>query len=226
MKTFSQYSNKGQRDLFLEKIHGRRDEILTSQDCAFLNICEASLSRLWQQAQRSSFAILTAYRSNNSKVQNVSLNRDLRSELNNYKMGPHALIGHWQECSITDKNGDPIDYNQCPKNKLVDVVERSYFVTKPSDISDDNFRKIIFDLGKKYHQDGVVLKTEKEFGVFNPRNGQSLVSFGKGVTLNRLAQAFSQHIKKQNVPFVFEGVEKPDGLSIVLEAARKNGFYW
>jgi hypothetical protein len=29
------------------------------------------------------------------------------------------------------------------------------------------------------------------------------------LTLNKIAQAYSQHIKKQNIPFVFEGMEIP-----------------
>lgn len=228
VKSFKKYSidrlNK------LELLESVRDEITTGKDVAFKEICEASLSRLWSRSQGGTFAILTAYRGGNTKDQNVSLNRKLRGDLNSKKLGPHSIIGHWQECSLTDAEGNPVDYNKCPRNKLVSVVERSYFVTntETSGLSDKQFSQLIFALGKAYQQDGVVLKVSSLglYGVYNPRNGQALVNFSSGIGMNRVAQAYSQHIKKQNVPFVFEGVEKPTGGAIVLSGVRKDGFYW
>jgi len=226
MKTFFECVKEINRDILLQDLFEIRDENTTGGDVAFHELDEASLSRLWQHVQNRSFAILTAYRNKNTKEQNVQLNRSLRGELNSRELGPHSLIGHWRECSVTDKNGDPIKYSACPPDKLVDVVERSYFVVKPSNMTDEQFRKIIFTLGGKYKQDGVVLKIENDFGVFSPRNGQKIVPLNKGAALNQVAQAYSQHVKKQNVPFIFEGIEKPDGLSYVKEAARKQGFHW
>jgi hypothetical protein len=229
---------KSFKELFEQKIKEResklslfeslRDENITKGDLFCKNICEASLSRLWTRAQNQSFAIITAYRGEYSKEQNVQRNRSLRGELNSKKMGPHSLIGHWQECSLKDSKGQPVDYDKCPRDKLVSVVERSYFVTPPMQMSDEEFRKIILELGRKYNQDGVVLKADslKMYGVYNPRNGAEFVRFSKGVGMNRIAQAYSKHVKKQNVPFIFEGVEVPQGLSLTKSAFRDNGFYW
>jgi len=226
MKTFKQLLEE--REKKLDLFESIRDEIITNEDTAFREICEASLSRLWSRAQQGDFAILSAYRGDNTKQENVRLNRSLRGDLNSRKMGPHSLIGHWQECSLTDDKGNPVEYNKCPRNKLVSVVERSYFVTPFSGMSPEDFRKIILDLGKKYKQDGVILKIDdlNMFGVYNPRTGRAEVTFSKGVGLNQVAQGYSRHVKKQNVPFVFEGVETPNAPAAALNAFRKDGFYW
>lgn len=216
------------REQRLESLFKVRDENITGVDIAFHYISEASLSRLWTKARTHDFAILTAYRAGNDKQRNVALNRDLRHELNSHRLGPIPVIGHWQECQLMDRNGEPLDWKQCPKDKLVDVVERSYFTARSESITPDVFATIIFNLGTKYKQDGVVIKVDSLglHGVYNPRNRSELVKFSKGIGMNQVAQAYSRHVKKTNVPFVFEGIEVPSSTSYGLKALREEGFYW
>ena len=176
-------------------------------------ISEAGLSRLLSKYNNSkgTFAIITAYRNEENgkrltKNDKIALNRKLRSELNSLKMGVYQLVGHWRECSDPD-----IDYNECPKNMLVDVIERSYFVPKSASLTDDEFELIILKLTKKYNQDASLLY----------RDGVSYLLYktgkkepkGSDLSLNKLSQAYSQYVKKMNVPFVFEGIEQPSSIS-------------
>jgi hypothetical protein len=102
-------------------------------------ISEAGLSRMLSQVKSDQdFAILTAYRGNYTKEQNIARNRDLRSELNRKKMGPYQLVGHWQECQDSS-----YDYKNCPKNLLKDVIERSYMVVKPKDMEVEEFQPTV-----------------------------------------------------------------------------------
>jgi hypothetical protein len=55
-------------------------------------ISEDSLSRTLSAIKDKEFAILTAYRGNFTKKENILRNRILRSELNNRKMGVHQLV--------------------------------------------------------------------------------------------------------------------------------------
>ena len=166
-------------------------------------ISEAGLSRMLSQVKSDQdFAILTAYRGNYTKEQNIARNRDLRSELNKKKMGPYQLVGHWQECQ------DPsYDYKNCPKNLLKDVIERSYMVVKPKDMEVEEFQKFIISMLQKFEQDGAVYRTGNDINILE-KNGNTF-KIGSGMSLGKIAQGYSQHVKKTNVPFTFEGVEVP-----------------
>jgi hypothetical protein len=179
-------------------------------------ISEAGLSRLIRKYEsEEDFAIITAYRGNKTKKENIRRNRQLRGELNSKKLGPYQLVGHWQECELED-----VPYESCPKDKLKDVVERSYFVPKREDMSDEKFESLIASLCKKFQQDGAVLGQKGNVQVIEP-NGNKF-KIGSDVSLGKLAQGYSQHVKKMNVPFTFEGVEVP-GSSIGNRVMRQHG---
>ena len=165
-------------------------------------ISEDSLSRTLSVMQDKDFAILTAYRSNFSKVENIVRNRKLRTILNNHKMGVHQLVGHWQEAPVGK------DYTECEPNELTDVVERSYLVSKPESMSVKEFEQLILDLltidGET--QDAAIIKNEN--GIFLLYNNGVKEQIGSECTLGKINQAYSQHIKN-NMPFVFEGIEIP-----------------
>jgi hypothetical protein len=165
-------------------------------------ISEASLTRLLNHYKDGSFAIITAYRADMSKQKKIQMNRKLRGMLNNLKLGPHQLVGHWRECSLED-----VSYEECPKDKLVDVIERSYFVPKSKDMSDEEFEGVIHDLVRKFKQDAAILYVDGTAYIL-PKTG-SKIKIGTKISLNKIAQGYSQHIKKMNVPFTFEGVEQP-----------------
>ena len=215
MKTFKQY--------LTEKKSYLRDEDITKGDVYFNQISEASLSRVWEKLNNVDFAIITAYRKAFSKEENVKRNRELRSELNVKKLGSYPLVGHWRECELTD-----VPWDKCPVDKLHDVIERSYLVPRNKDVSVDEFKKLIFDLGKKYEQDGVVVKIDsmKMFGIYGSKDETEFVKFEKGVALNKMSQAYSQYVKKMDIPIIFEGIEYPDCTSFAKAAYRKMGFLW
>jgi len=160
-------------------------------------LTEAGLSRVLDKIKTKDFAIITAFRGEFDKKTNIKRNRKLRGTFNTKKMGVYQLIGHWQECQ-----NDTIEYRDCPKEQLVDVVERSYLVVKPNEMGQDEFITLITKLTNEYKQDGSIMSLN---GVVNivDKNG-SLTKIGSKVTLNKISQAYSQYIKKQNIPFVFE----------------------
>jgi DNA-directed RNA polymerase subunit H (RpoH/RPB5) len=173
---------------------------------SMISFCEASLSRMLMHANQP-FGIVTAYRkfdadgSLRTKEENIISNRNLRAVLNAHNMGVHQLIGHWQECK-----DQTIPYDQCPPEMKTDVVERSYFVPKPEMMSLEEFESLLMKLGKEYSQDGIILN-DGEVTRIGVVDGED-IPIGRKITLNKIAQAYSQHILKQNVPFVFEGFQQ------------------
>jgi len=168
-------------------------------------LTEAGLSRVISGLKSDSFAILTAYRFGNKSSDNVQLNRKLRGFLNSKKMGVYQLVGHWRECQI-----DNIDYDDCPENKLVDVIERSYLVVKPSTMIQNYFNDIILDLVKEYKQDAAILSIYDDIFVLKSDGG--MIRIGSKVSLNKIGQAYSQFVKKMDIPLVFEA-EVPSSIS-------------
>ena len=168
-----------------------------------ITYCESSLTRMLSLSSMP-WVIITAYRKLNadgskiSKEENINRNLELRSKLNSMKMGVHQLIGHWRECKDSS-----IPYQDCPDNNKVDVVERSYFVPMPKEMDVDKFKEILLSLGEKYEQDAIIFSDGKDINLMYPSGGKD--SIGQKIGLNQIGQAYSQHILKQNVPFVFEG---------------------
>jgi hypothetical protein len=171
-------------------------------------ISESSLSRIVDKIKlnKNDFAVISAYRKKYTKEENINRNRNLRYEFNKRQMGIYPLVGHWRECQI-----DGIEYKDCPENKLVDVIERSYLVIRPKELSLDDFKSLIQQLVKQFEQDCAILSVDGNIGTINALGNVDF--FGSEVTLNKIAQAYSQYVKKMNVPFVFEGVEVPGSIS-------------
>ncbi len=161
--------------------------------CSNYNIIsEASLNRLLQHVNDNEkvWAIITAHRAGLPKEENILRNRALRGQLNSRKMGVYQLIGHWK-----------------------DTIERSYFTIKPDELSETEFIEFIKSL---MTIDGLV----QEAVLIGHGTRVQLMDFdgeielvGNKITLNKMGQAYSRHIKKQNSPFVFEGMEIPGSIS-------------
>lgn len=192
-------------------------------------ISEDSLKRTLSQMRDRSFAILTAYRAKFSKRENIVRNRQLRAALDSHRMGVHSLVGHWREAP------DGADYSSTPENHLVDAVERSYCVVKPDGMSDREFFSIVAPLATVggETQDAVIFRlVEKspKIQLYFPaadsfkslETGNS--SIGDHVTLGKICQAYSQHVKGGQ-PFVFEGEEIP-ATNMGKIAAKKAGYRW
>ena len=171
-------------------------------------ITEAGLSRIIQKVKvdQEDFIIITAYRGEFDKKENIARNRDLRHWFNRQEMGVYQLVGHWRECSIEN-----VPYDQCPADKLVDVVERSYLAVRPDTMSAKEFFGKCKFLTKKWKQDGSVIRIQELFGneIQILENSGGTFGIGSGISLGKISQAYSQHVKKLNTPFVFEGVEVP-----------------
>ena len=104
-----------------------------------------------------------------------------------------------------------VEYEDCPTDKLVDVIERSYLAVRPDDMKPKDFFQKMKYLTSLYKQDGSVIKIKELFGdeVQIVSGSGSTFGIGKNLALGKIAQAYSQHVKKLEVPFVFEGVEVP-----------------
>lgn len=178
-------------------------------------IIEGSFNRLLSQMKEKDFAIITAYRQEDAngkpytKEENIKRNRKLRGILNDNKMGVHQLVGHWRE----NPNGG--DYKDADENVLIDAVERSYFVAKPDSMPFDEFEEIISNCltvdGET--QDSAIICKDGDINLLY--NNGELEKIGDKITLNKINQAYSQYVKKLDIPFVFEGVERPrSGMSL------------
>ena len=171
-------------------------------------ITEAGLARIIQKVKvdQEDFIIITAYRGEFDKKENIARNRDLRHWFNRQEMGVYQLVGHWRECSIEN-----VPYDQCPADKLVDAVERSYLAVRPNTMSAKEFFGKCKFLTKKWKQDGSLIRIQELFGdeIQFLENSGDTSGIGSGISLGKISQAYSQHVKKLNTPFVFEGVEVP-----------------
>jgi len=158
-----------------------------------IKLYESSMNRVLSHVKKEnidSWGIITAFRGGNSKSANMKLNKQLASDLRANDLGFFKLDGHWQECS-----DNTIEYDDCPKDQLSDVAEKSLFIPKI------NF-KLLAKLTKKYNQDSSVYsgKEVKDNIVLIYRNGKIQV-IGKDATPNKISQAYS---KLRGRPFVFE----------------------
>ena len=187
-------------------------------------ITEAGLAKVIKQVKTDNkdFIIITSYRAEFSKRENIARNRQLRHWFNRQEMGVYQLVGHWRECSIKG-----VSYEKCPKDKLVDVIERSYLAIRPDDMESKDFFNKAKYLTRYWKQDGSVIRIQEMFGkeVRILEKDGSTFSVGTSTTLGKIAQAYSQHVKKLQVPFVFEGVEIPATNIGKQIAAKKNFIY-
>ncbi len=142
-------------------------------------ILEGSFNRLLQQMDSTDFAIISAYRKEKTKKENILRNRKLRGILNDKKMGVHQLVGHWQEAPEGGNHKD------AKKSVLTDIVERSYFIARPADMSYSEFRHI---MGQAYSH--YVKKSDRPFvfeGVESPSSISGMRMFAdNGVEYPRI----------------------------------------
>lgn len=161
-------------------------------------IHEASLGRFMQHAERATevgFAILTNWRQEFSKKENLADFKELKTTLRGRGLGFNVLNGHWQECQ------DPtVAYDDCPKEELVDAIEPSLFVTGID-------LELAKRLGNQYEQDAIVFAGPETKGQVTLlfRDG-SQVELGEFSPMS-IGQAYSE--LKGGRSFRFEYLEWP-----------------
>ena len=183
-------------------------------------IIEGTFKRLVDKMQNNDFAILSAYRNSFTKGQNIQRNRQLRAALDSKKMGVYQLVGHWFGAP------DGVSYEDAKQNELTDVIERSYFVARPDTMNYDEFKNLIINL---LTIDGVTqdccIIHQNGGGYYLLYPDGNTEKIGDKITFNKIAQAYSQYVKKMNVPFVFEGVESPSSIGGYRMFSKNNILY-
>jgi len=157
-------------------------------------IKEVSMNRVLAHVNKTSdiesWGIITAFRGNFNKSDNLKRNKMLATDIRNLGLGFIKLEGHWQECQISD-----IPYEKCPNEDLIDAIEVSFFVPE---IKYDDLVK----LTKKYNQDASVYSgnevKDEIYLLFKDGTKQKIAT---KATPGKISQAFS---KLKGKPFMFE----------------------
>lgn len=120
------------------------DKILESFEFDELNLNESSLSRLYSHTQRYSCGMMTAFRGNNTRKENLTLNKKLSAILQS------------KSYSITKVKGAYIE-NMGSKNQK-EVGEDSFFVCNMNVEGDDGgkLERDLIALGAKFDQDSIL----------------------------------------------------------------------
>lgn len=189
------------------------------EDGSRLQVNEDSLVRTLDVIKKSSFAIFTAYRKKFTKKENILRNRKLRAILNAKHMGVHQLVGHYDEVQA---NG-----------KTEHVVERSYLVEKPTNMLDKDFSDLIIQCLNidNETQDCALCrfasKADEGIVLLYPNNTIQKIGTGyRFLKKNDIAQIYSQHVKKMNTLFVFEGEHIPEGCISSVLGYKHKGYAW
>lgn len=150
---------------------------------------EASLSRVWQHAESDRpIALLTAFRGEFDREQNVRRNKELAATIRKLGYGYFFVDGYWIENQGTAEE--------------VHVSEDSIFVIAPEG-SDEKFRNQMVQLGAKYNQDGVLIK-DKEGAKVYQKDGSVMFDVGT-LKPGKAGEIYTRlrNNKKSNT-FVFE----------------------
>ena len=203
------------KEISCETIPGK---VFRFENCKNNNlISEDSLNRTLSVINNKTFAIVSAYRQDFKKEENIIRNRKLRSILNSKQMGVHQLVGHWLEAPKGKA------WDKVPSNELKDVIERSYLVAKPDSMTNKEFTDLIISCLTidNETQDAALIhfvvddtnmpnQDDKYYCIDS--NG-ILFKVGDNLTIGQIGKAYSQHVKKTSLPFKFEGLEIPSSIS-------------
>lgn len=154
-----------------------------------MNINESSLARVWQHTSGDApFAIITAFRGEYTREQNLQRNRSLSADIRNLGYGFFFLDGFWVENKGTDDERH--------------VAEDSLFVIGDEGTDQDFLRQMV-KLAKQNNQDGVLVKTDDGVKVYDKNGGEmfDVGNFAPGAA----GEAYSKlrNNKKSNT-FIFK----------------------
>ena len=151
-------------------------------------LTEASLSRVWQHLESDRpVALLTAFRGEYTREENVQRNKQLAATLRQAGYGYFFVDGYWVENQGTDRE--------------THVAEDSIFAIGTAG-KEEEFRNLIKKLGNHYDQDAVIVKDGN--GIILHTNDGAEINLGSFKPGN-LAQAYTKLRKnKRSNTFVFE----------------------
>lgn len=152
-------------------------------------LTEASLSRVWQHLTSDRpVALLTAFRGEFDREQNVQRNKTLAAQIKQAGYGYFFVDGYWVE-------------NEGTENE-VHVAEDSIFAIGSAD-KETEFKQLAIQLGKKYNQDAVLIKDSTGVKLYD-QVGNSFLDLGE-FKPGKLAQAYTRlRNNKDSNTFVFE----------------------
>jgi hypothetical protein len=114
---------------------------------------ETSLARVWQHAESDRpIAMITAFRNEYPKEENLQRNKDLAARIRKLGLGYFFVDGYWIE-----NQGTPEE---------VHVAEDSIFVIGVAG-NDEEFVTAMVELGARFGQDGVLIKTEAGANIYD-----------------------------------------------------------
>lgn len=177
-------------------------------------ISEAGLAKvLTRESEYADMAFITAFRLEIPLAENRRRNKELQAKIKALGLVACHLIGHWQACQDST-----VAYKDCPENAPHDSIEEVFMLIKRTDVSRADFQAHVLSFVKEYGQECALVKQD-EFYYLHFRDGtqernDDRSRFG-------IAQAYSQHVKKLNVPFVFEGLLVPGCISGYRIASSK-----
>ncbi len=153
---------------------------------------ESSLSRVLHHHSQTGFAILTAWRDEYSNRENRIRNADLLADIRAAGAGAIRLLGSFKE------------------NR-----EESFLVPKPEGVDFDDFSREMYNLGRKYDQDSVLVH-KPGAGTFLYTHGGAVQVGTENVTIGDLEDTYSALRNKPNVKFRFEGAMWPKSMVVAM----------
>lgn len=180
-------------------------------------LSESGLSRILTHINKP-FAIITAFRANYTLDQNRKRNRELEKRFKEIGAGGLKIIGHWREAPEGIWFGH--NFNDIDQNQLIDTTEEAYFVPKPNNIDVATFREWVLKIITEFQQDAAVYSSGNAIFLIDKAN--TLTNIGTGISVGKIAQAYST-IKKKN--FVFEGTMSPSNIYHKM-LLKERGVFW
>ena len=173
-------------------------------------LCESAFKRLVKILENDTYAILGTCPENLSKEQNIIRNRRLREILGLQKMSVYLLVGRWKATLDGDE------------------IERSYAVRKPQNMDYERFKEIIRDcltIDGETQNYGIIHKDDDKWFLYYPNKEKSDSFLGSHIDFNKVAQAYTQWVKRIDKPFVFEFLECPSSNSGRMMFRENNILY-
>lgn len=149
---------------------------------------EATLSRVLSHVKGDKpVVIMTAFRGGNTYKENVKRNKALAQTFRKAGYGYFFVDGHWVEKDGNNEN---------------DTSEDSVFIIGNANDS-GQLKKLAIELMKKYNQDAIIFKPEKETTITLLFQDGKSESLGK-TTPDKVAQAYTKLRGRGGRTFVFE----------------------